>query len=103
MPERELYKRIYALVAQVPPGKVATYGDIAEIVGNCDARAVGYALNALPSDRAAEVPWQRAMLEAEGIAFDERGRIPLSRFRWRGPGIDDSPDADDDSGQLPLF
>jgi methylated-DNA-protein-cysteine methyltransferase-like protein len=119
MPERELYKRIYALVAQVPPGNVATYGDIAEIVGNCDARAVGYALNALPSDRAAEVPWQRivnsqggistrgieqrAMLEAEGIAFDERGRIPLSRFRWRGPGIDDSPDADDDSGQLPLF
>jgi methylated-DNA-protein-cysteine methyltransferase-like protein len=98
MPERELYKRIYALVAQVPPGKVATYGDIAEIVGNCDARAVGYALNALPSDRAAEVPWQRIVNSQGGIST--RG---IEQRAMRGPGIDDSPDADDDSGQLPLF
>ncbi|MDB5074178.1 MAG: putative methyltransferase [Chloroflexi bacterium] len=118
-PERSLYDRIYALVSLVPPGKVATYGDIAEIVGGCDARTVGYALNSLPKSREHDVPWQRiinsqggistrgteqrAILEAEGIVFDERGRIPLSRFRWKGPGIDGDADEEDDAGQLPLF
>jgi methylated-DNA-protein-cysteine methyltransferase-like protein len=111
-----LYERIYALVALVPLGKVATYGDIAALA-NCDARTVGYALNALPAGRP-EVPWQRIvnsqggistsgpgqrrLLEAEGIAFDARGRIPLSRFRWKGPGVDESGD-EDEAGQLPLF
>ena len=115
-PNPPLYGRIYALVALVPPGKVATYGDIAAILVSCDARAVGYALNALPSDRT-DVPWQRivnsqggistpgttqrTMLEAEGIAFDARGRIPLNRFRWKGPGLEDEPQ--EPSGQLPLF
>jgi methylated-DNA-protein-cysteine methyltransferase-like protein len=117
--ERSLYDRIYALVSLVPPGKVATYGDIAEIVGGCNARTVGYALNALPKSREHDVPWQRiinsqggistggveqrAILEAEGIVFDERGRIPLNRFRWKGPGLDSGADEEDDSGQLPLF
>jgi methylated-DNA-protein-cysteine methyltransferase-like protein len=116
-PKPDLYTRIYALVSLVPPGKVASYGDIANILGNCDARTVGYALNALPADRNHDVPWQRivnsqgaistpgpeqrALLEAEGIVFDERGRIPLARFRWKGPGLDDEPE--DDPEQLPLF
>jgi len=111
-----LYERIYDLVALVPPGQVATYGDIAAILMSCDARTVGYALNALPRERA-DVPWQRivnsqggistpgttqrTLLEAEGIAFDERGRIPLTRFRWKGPDLEDEPQAP--TGQLPLF
>ncbi len=110
-----LYEQIYGLVAMVPAGKVATYGDIAGILGTCEARTVGYALNALPPGRDREVPWQRivnsrggvstpgpdqrALLEAEGVVFDERGYIPLSRYRWQGP-------VDDDAGgeqQLALF
>lgn len=101
------YQRIYSTVGQIPPGRVATYGQIAEIVGNCTARMVGYALAALEYD--SEVPWhrvinrqgkisprsaglgsalQRQMLEAEGIEFDEQGRVDFDRFGWPGPDAD---------------
>lgn len=97
------YKRIYAVVRRIPRGRVATYGQIAELAGfDGHARQVGYALHAL---RLNNVPWhrvvnaqgevsprsgsdshelQRELLEAEGIEFDARGRIALTRFRWRG-------------------
>lgn len=99
------YHSIYATVRSVPRGAVATYGQIATAAGLPGrARQVGYALHALPTG--SDVPWQRvvnargeisersvpgadslqrAMLEAEGIVFDARGRIPLTRFRW-SPG-----------------
>jgi methylated-DNA-protein-cysteine methyltransferase-like protein len=111
-----LYEQIYRLVAMVPPGKVATYGDIAAVLGTCDARTVGYALNALPPGREQEVPWQRivnskggistpgpeqrALLEAEGVGFDERGLIALRRFRWQGPQAEDDMGGEE---QLALF
>src|SRR6185312_7602753 len=92
-----LNERIYEAVGRVPRGRVATYGDIAAVVGDCDARTVGYALNDLPKGRHAEVPWQRIinsqggistrsdaqrrLLEEEGVVFDARGRVPLARFR----------------------
>jgi methylated-DNA-protein-cysteine methyltransferase-like protein len=97
-----LYEKIYLVVEQVPAGMVATYGDIATVVGGgCDGRAVGQALGVLPRERAASVPWQRVinreggistsglrqreLLEAEAVAFDEQGRAILARHRWRGP------------------
>src|SRR5437870_4752331 len=100
--EHRLYQRIYQVVQQVPRGRVATYGDIAAIVGaGCDARTVGYALNDLPKDREESIPWQRIinragristrgalqrqLLEAEGIVFDARARVNLARFGWAGP------------------
>lgn len=104
-PDRALYERIYLAVRQTPHGSVATYGDIAAIVGaGCDARTVGYALNELPKGRDAEVPWQRIinssggistrgvrqrqLLEAEGIMLDARERVDLARYRWSGPGAE---------------
>jgi methylated-DNA-protein-cysteine methyltransferase-like protein len=112
-----LYEQIYEAVLQVPPGYVATYGDIAAMVGGCDARTVGYALNELPKWREQEVPWQRIIngqggistrgvqqrerLEAEGIAFDERGRVSLARFRWRG--VTPAGEEPDSTGQMSLF
>ncbi|MFN8570078.1 MAG: MGMT family protein [Kouleothrix sp.] len=52
-PNYALYDKIYAVVEQIPPGRVATYGDIATIVGGgCDARTVGFALNEMPAERA---------------------------------------------------
>jgi methylated-DNA-protein-cysteine methyltransferase-like protein len=96
------YQRIYAVVARIPLGTVATYGQVAALAGLAGhARQVGYALHALPEG--AEVPWQRvinargevsrraepgweglqrSMLEAEGVEFDARGRVDLRRFRW---------------------
>jgi methylated-DNA-protein-cysteine methyltransferase-like protein len=99
--EREYYERIYKVIEQIPRGKVATYGDIASIVGDgCDARIVGHALGAL-GPRSVQVPWQRVIgrtgrittsglhqrdkLEAEGVGFDERGYVLMDRFHWAGP------------------
>lgn len=95
-----------AVIARIPRGRVASYGQIAALVGlPRHARHVGAALRDLDDDDA--VPWhrvvsssgrvsprddpaagaiQRALLEAEGVRFDARGRIDLRRFAWRaGP------------------
>lgn len=97
-----LYERIYRVIAQIPYGQAATYGDIAVIVGGgCDGRVVGYALRELPPERVAAMPWQRVinrdggistrgllqrqLLEAEGAPFDAHGRVILARCRWAGP------------------
>lgn len=114
------YARIYAAVRRVPRGRVATYGQIAALAGLAGAaRQVGYALNATP--RGMRLPWQRIvnaqgtisrradpddelrqrrLLEAEGIRFDERGRIALDRFGWRpraAPPPDDDPFGPDEA------
>ncbi|MCG8347911.1 MAG: MGMT family protein, partial [Chloroflexales bacterium] len=94
-----LYQRIYMVVRQIPSGKVATYGDIAAIVG-CEARTVGYALGEL-DERADETPWQRVinkqggisthgllqrqLLEAEGVEFNQHDQVYMARFHWTGP------------------
>lgn len=94
---------VYRVVRRIPPGRVSTYGEIAELAGMPRAaRQVGYALNAL-RDRD-DVPWhrvinargevsrrrepeiedlQRALLESEGVDFDERGRVDLGTYRWK--------------------
>lgn len=103
MPEKNsnpLYQRIYALVQQIPPGRVSSYGQIGQLAG-CTARTVGFALAALPVGN--HVPWQRVvnrqgrvsqradggghllqrdLLEIEGIRFDEQQRIDLSVYGW---------------------
>lgn len=97
------YARIYAVVRRIPRGRVATYGQIAELAGlPGHARQVGYALHALPGGTT--VPWhrvlnasgglslrrepgaelgQRLLLEREGVRFDARGRVNLGRVRWQ--------------------
>ena len=102
-------QRVYGLVAQIPAGQLATYGQIAELLGAWgQARQVGWALRrlALPSP----VPWhrvvnaqgrismaasregsdwiQRSLLQAEGIAVDSEGRLALAAHRWPGPTAD---------------
>jgi methylated-DNA-protein-cysteine methyltransferase-like protein len=96
-----LHRRIHDVVARIPRGRVATYGQVARIAGlPRQARLVGYALHALPADTS--LPWHRVvnaqgalstppghdlvqqrLLEREGIRFDARGRIPLESFQWR--------------------
>jgi methylated-DNA-protein-cysteine methyltransferase-like protein len=132
MHERRFFERIYQVVEQVPRGQVSTYGDIAIVVGGgCDARIVGLAMGDL-GPRAAKVPWQRIinrsggistqgtsqrdLLVAEGVEFDEKGKVRMERFRWPGPGAEwamkhgfhplparTSKDEEEDKSQLRLF
>jgi methylated-DNA-protein-cysteine methyltransferase-like protein len=99
-----LFERIYSLARCVPAGKVATYGQIAKMLGAPRAaRTVGWAMGSLPEG--SDVPWQRvinsrglislpagspgavlqrALLEAEGVVFDPNGRVNLARYGWEG-------------------
>ncbi|MDH3466539.1 MAG: MGMT family protein [Gammaproteobacteria bacterium] len=104
IPAQSLYERIYSVIAQIPPGYVATYGQIAAIVGGCSARVVGYALAATPKELT--IPWQRVinsrgevsarrqggacsrqrtLLEDEGVVFDGGHRIDFAEVGWEGP------------------
>ena len=95
--------RVLAVVALIPFGRLATYGQVADWIGayGC-ARQVGWALRrlSLPSP----IPWQRVvnaqgrismslsregsdwmqrdLLLAEGIPVDEDGRLPLKQCLW---------------------
>jgi methylated-DNA-protein-cysteine methyltransferase-like protein len=101
------YARVYAAVKRIPRGRVATYGQIADLAGLAgNARQVGYALHALPQGTA--LPWQRVinargqisrradpeearvqrvLLEDEGVRFDSAGRVPLARYLWKPRGV----------------
>ena len=96
-------QRVWHEVTRIPHGRLATYGQIADLIGayGC-ARQVGWALRRLklPST----VPWhrvvnaqgrismslsregsdwmQRELLMAEGIPVDVEGRLPLRQFLW---------------------
>lgn len=96
---RSLSERIAAAVAAVPPGTVATYGEIAAVAGNPRAaRQVVRVLNVWSRGRS--LPWhrivnrhgtislppgdgyelQRSLLESEGVEFDAKDRIDLNRY-----------------------
>ncbi len=99
----DTYRRIWDVVRRIPAGKVATYGQIAELGGfGGHARIVGYALHNLTEQ--SDIPWhrvinargkislrtadgyhnlQRALLEQEGVIF-YTDRVDLERFGWNG-------------------
>ena len=106
-PKSPTYERVYLVVSQIPAGKVATYGQVASIVGNCTARMVGYAMAALPAGY--DVPWQRVinaqgkvsprarsestalqrkLLEDEGVKFSAVDKVDFGRVRWEGPSLE---------------
>ena len=100
--------RVFAVVRRIPRGKVATYGQVARLIGAPrTARYVGYALHANPEPGTDPgcIPChrvvfkdgrmatgfafggpdeQRGMLAAEGVAFDEEGRVIMEEFQWDG-------------------
>ena len=99
------YEVYWSWIRRIPPGRVATYGQIASLAGfDGHARQVGYALHNLPSR--SDVPWhrvvnargevsprsagdshelQRMLLEGEGVEFSLAGRLDLKKFGWK-PG-----------------
>jgi methylated-DNA-protein-cysteine methyltransferase-like protein len=82
------FARVYALVRAIPRGRVATYGQVAVILGvPHGARAVGWALRALPEAQAARVPWHR-VVGAGGRISPRAGPGPqIQRRRLRAEGV----------------
>src|SRR5581483_1572298 len=96
----KIFERVQNLVRRIPRGKVATYGQLSQLIGGrLSPVGIGWALHAAPPGR---WPWhrgansrgtlstegeepglQRAMLETEGVRFGERGAIDLERWQWR--------------------
>lgn len=99
-----LFELVYRIAREIPRGKVTSYGAIARMLGQPGAaRTVGWALHSTPAEY--DVPWhrvvnsrgaisarpieargslQRALLEDEGIEFDEDGCVDWDRFGWDG-------------------
>ena len=97
------FSLVWALARQIPPGRVATYGQLARWTGNPRlSRAVGYAMHSAPAD----VPCHRVvnrfgglcdaflpagrethrlLLEMEGVGFRPDGTVDLERDVWEGP------------------
>ena len=99
----ETFERIYTVVRRIPAGKVASYGQIAELaLLPRGARTVGFAMAAcrdpsVPCHRVVDRmggtkeafdifhrDTQRMMLEAEGVAFLTDGRVDLPACQWDG-------------------
>jgi methylated-DNA-protein-cysteine methyltransferase-like protein len=103
-----VFEKIYRIVLLIPAGRVMTYGQIARLLGErYSPRLVGWAMHATPGD-GRNIPWHRVinsqggistgkvlahnpdlqkwMLEAEGIAFDDRDKCDLPAYQWSPPG-----------------
>src|SRR6266446_3891870 len=99
-PDSNYRERVYRIVRSIPRGRVMTYGQLAEILGEgYTPRTIGFVMHG--SDD--KTPWHRVinaqggcstgrlvlpadkqqrMLAAEGVEFNERGRCDLQRYLW---------------------
>jgi methylated-DNA-protein-cysteine methyltransferase related protein len=104
-PDKDYRERVYRIVRRIPRGRVMTYGQLAEILGEgYTPRTIGFVMHGSNNN----TPWHRVinaqgacstgrvvlphdkqqrMLEAEGVKFNERGRCDLQSFLW----IPDAP------------
>lgn len=98
--DNDYRERVFRVVRSIPRGRVMTYGQIAEILGEgYTPRTVGFVMHS-SNDK---TPWHRVinaqggcstrelvlphdkqqrMLEAEGVSFTERGRCELQKYLW---------------------
>lgn len=98
---KDFFQKVYDVVAKIPYGKVATYGDIAEACGiRSSARTVGWALNGakdsgLPCHRVVnrfgaltgkihfgDPDLMKELLISEGITFDKDGCVEIDKHKW---------------------
>jgi methylated-DNA-protein-cysteine methyltransferase related protein len=99
----EFTSKVMKIIHQIPCGKVATYGQIAELAGKPGAaRGVSWILHS--SAKAHGLPWQRVLgakgrisfplgtrhfneqrrlLEKENVIFSENGHVEMGRFQWK--------------------
>ena len=100
-------RRIWETIADIPPGTVANYGQVAEIAGiPRGARQVGYALRHSPDGM--QLPWHRVVQASGKSAFDQNsrayrtqrdrladegvvmqaGKVDMNQYRWQ-PDLDE--------------
>lgn len=103
MERDDFYQKVYDVVAEIPMGKVTTYGAIAGYLGvRSGARMVGYALNNLVSEEGRQYPAHRVVnrlgqltgrshfpddsmrerLEQEGVEFTEEYTVNIEKHFW---------------------
>jgi methylated-DNA-protein-cysteine methyltransferase-like protein len=116
-------ERVFEVVERIPAGRVMTYGQIADLLGEgYTARTVGFVMHSADEEK---TPWHRVinsqggcstgriilppdkqqrMLEAEGIEFDARGRCNLGHYRWIPEEEEEQQRQEElDQGQASLF
>ena len=112
-PNEDFFETVWLIVKQIPEGVVSSYGQIATMIPpipevtpdeykSLSPRWVGAAMRNVPHGQS--IPWQRVinsqgkislpgasgaqqrtLLEAEGVEFDEKGKVDLAKFGWQGP------------------
>lgn len=109
--DQKYRERVYKIVSEIPPGRVMTYGQIAEILGaGYTPRTVGFVMHGADTNK---VPWQRVinskgacstgkmtlpinlqqkMLEDEGVVFNEKGHCDLREYLWLPEGFEKDGD-----------
>lgn len=106
--DQKYRQKVYEIVKKIPVGRVMTYGQIAEILGEgYTPRTVGFVMHAAETEN---VPWQRvinsqgacstgkmtvpvnlqqSILESEGVKFNDKGRCDLAVYRWSPEGFEE--------------
>lgn len=99
----DFFDRVYKIVEMIPRGRVATYGQIAAMLGSPrGARTVGWAMQVAPErlklpchrvvNRLGEMAGgeifggaevQKSILEGEGVGFGKDGRIEMGKYIWK--------------------
>lgn len=94
------FAKVWKLIARIPRGRVATYGQLSELIAHrLTPVGIGWAIRAAPEGT---IPWQRVvaskgristdrehpglqreMLESEGVTFDAQGAVDLARHGWK--------------------
>lgn len=109
--DQKYRERVYEIVRVIPPGRVMTYGQIAEILGaGYTPRTVGFVMHGADTNK---IPWQRVinskgacstgkmtlpinlqqkMLEDEGVVFNEKGQCDLKEYLWLPGGFEKEED-----------
>ncbi len=109
--EQSYREKVYEIVREIPVGRVMTYGQIADMLGEgYTARTIGYVMHAADTK---EIPWQRVinsqgacstgkmmlpinlqqkMLEDESVEFNKKGRCDLNAYRWSPEGFEEKAD-----------
>src|SRR5688572_577440 len=109
--DKSYREHVYEMVRRIPSGRVMTYGQLAEILGEgYTARTVGYVMHGADTEN---VPWQRvinsqgscstgkmtmpvnlqqSILESEGVVFNEKGKCDLRTYLWFPEGLEPEDD-----------